>query len=128
MYAIAFDHALNLVAIRWTGLFDEPTVDAYADELLRRFRTEGFRPGYRLSMDMSGCTVQPATAAAAIHARLGTFPRASRIAIVTASAITRMQVRRFMTQPYLRIFDSAVDARRWLVCDDTGERAGERAA
>jgi len=39
-----------------------------------------------------------------------------------------MQVRRFMTQPYLRLFDSAVDARRWLVCDDTGERDEERAA
>jgi len=78
MYAIEFDHALNLVDIRWTGLFDEPTVAAYADELLRRFRTEGFRPGYRLSMDMSGCTVQPAIAAAAIHA--GSAPSRGRAA------------------------------------------------
>ena len=121
MYAIDFSSDLNLIDIRWTGLFDQPTVDAYARELIRRFREEGFRPGYRLRMDMSGTSVQPVDAAQAINRRLGTFPRASRIAIVASSAITRMQVRRFMTQPYLRIFNSADDALAWLVApqDDT---------
>lgn len=118
MYAIAFRHERNLIDIRWTGLFDEPTVDAYADELIRRFRQEGFRPGYRLRMDMSACSVQPVQVAAAINRRLGAFHRASRIAIVTGSAITRLQVRRFMAQPYLRIFEHAPDALSWLINDD----------
>lgn len=114
MYRIHFRHDLNLVDIRWTGLFDGPSVDAYADELIRRFREEGFAPGYRLLMDMSGCSVQPAEAASAINRRLGSFHRASRIGIVTASAITRLQVRRFMTQSYLRIFACPAEARDWL--------------
>ncbi|WP_137899360.1 STAS/SEC14 domain-containing protein [Sphingomonas sp. 2SG] len=118
MYAITFRHDLNLLDICWTGLFDEAGVDAYADELLRRFREAGFRIGYRLRMDMSGCSVQPVEAAAAINRRLGNFPRASRIAIVTGSAITRLQVKRFMTQPYLRIFAAAGEALDWLVASD----------
>jgi hypothetical protein len=118
MYSIVFRADLNLVDIRWSGLFDQASVDAYADELIRRFRAEGFAPGYRLRMDMSGTSVQPVDAAQAINRRLGTFPRASQIAIVTASAITRLQVRRFMTQPYLRIFASADAALDWLVAPD----------
>lgn len=118
MYSIVFRHDLNLVDIRWTGLFDQPSVDAYADELIRRFREEGFRTGYRLRMDMSGTSVQPVDAAQAINRRLGAFHRASLIAIVATSAITRLQVRRFMTQDYLRIFDSADAALDWLVSAD----------
>ncbi|GAA0672421.1 hypothetical protein FHT00_001728 [Sphingomonas insulae] len=118
MYSIVFRHDLNLIDIRWSGLFDRATVDAYANELIRRFHDEGFRPGYRLRMDMTGTSVQPVDAAQAINRRLGAFHRASRIAIVTASAITRLQVRRFMTQPYLCIFDAADDALDWLVATD----------
>ncbi len=123
MYSIVFRHDLNLVDIRWTGLFDQPSVDTYADELIRRFREEGFRTGYRLRMDMSGTSVQPVDAAQAINRRLGAFHRASRIAIVATSAITRLQVRRFMTQDYLRIFDSADAALDWLVSADRRTRA-----
>ena len=43
------------------------------------------------------------------------FPQASRIAVVTESAIARMQVRREMTQPYLRIFARAESALAWLL-------------
>ena len=118
MYSIVFRHDLNLIDIRWSGLFDQPSVDAYADELVRRFREEGFAPGYRLRMDMSATSVQPVDAAQAINRRLGAFHRASRIAIVTTSAITRLQVRRSMNQPYLRIFNSADAALDWLVSSD----------
>ena len=123
MYSIVFRHDLNLVDIKWTGLFDQPSVDAYADELIRRFREEGFRTGYRLRMDMSGTSVQPVDAAQAINRRLGAFHRASRIAIVATSAITRLQVRRFMTQDYLRIFDCAAAALDWLIAADARTHA-----
>lgn len=118
MYTIAFRHDRNLLDIRWRGLFDAAAVDAYATELVRRFGEEGFAPGYRLRMDMSACSVQPVAAAALINSRLRDFPVASRIAIVTASAVTRLQVRRLMTQPYLRIFDDADTAFAWLVSAD----------
>lgn len=118
MYTITFRRDCNLIDIRWRQLFDAAGVEAYATELERRFREERFAAGYRLRMDMSGCSVQPVEAAAAINRRLAGFPLASRIAIVTASAVTRLQVRRLMTQSYLRIFDSADAAFDWLVADD----------
>lgn len=118
MYTISFRHDRNLLDIRWEKLFDLAGVDRYAEELVRRFHTEGFAAGYRLRIDMGACSVQPVQAAAAIHERLAGFPRASRIAIVTASAITRLQVQRLMTQPYLRIFDTADAAWPWLMAPD----------
>jgi hypothetical protein len=118
MYTIDFRHDLNLLDISWSGLFTPAAVDAYATELLARFAREGFRPGYRLRMDMTDSAVQPVEAATLINRRLGDFPRATRIAIVTRSAIARLQVRRFMTQPYLRIFDDAAAALDWLMQAD----------
>lgn len=114
MYAIDFKPDANLVDIRWLGLFTADAVAAYARELEQRFVAAGFRPGYRLRIDMSAASVQPREAADAIHQRLGGFPRASRIAIVTASAITRLQVQRLMTQPYLRVFTDADASLAWL--------------
>jgi hypothetical protein len=117
MYEIRFRHDINLLDIAWHGLFDGATVAAYARECKARFAAEGFRPGYLLRMDMSGSAVQPQAALAAFREHLGEgrFPRASRIAIVTPSAIAKLQVRREMTQSYLRIFDMPEPALDWLL-------------
>jgi hypothetical protein len=117
MYDIRFRHDLNLLDIAWHGLFDGASVAAYARECRSRFAAEGFRPGYLLRMDMSGSAVQPQEALAAFREHLGDgmFPRASKIAIVTPSAIAKMQVRREMTQSYLRIFETARPALDWLL-------------
>jgi hypothetical protein len=117
MYDIRFRHDINLLDIAWHGLFDSRSVVAYAREVKARFAQEGFAPGYLLRMDMSGSAVQPQEALAAFREHLGEgkFPRASRIAIVTPSVIAKLQVRREMTQDYLRIFAVADDALAWLL-------------
>lgn len=117
MYEINFRTDINLLDIAWHGLFDGETVAAYARDVKSRFVREGFSPGYRLRMDMSGSAVQPQEAVAAFRDHLGEgqFPRASRIAIVTPSAIARLQVRREMTQSYMRIFPDAGPALAWLL-------------
>lgn len=117
MYDIHFRHDINLLDIAWHGQFSNEGVAAYARDVKARFVQEGFAPGYRLRMDMSGSAVQPQEAVAAFREHLGDglFPRASRIAIVTSSVIARMQVRREMTQDYLRIFSDADEALRWLI-------------
>ncbi|WP_416464472.1 STAS/SEC14 domain-containing protein [Sphingomonas sp. VDB2] len=116
MYDINFRHDINLLDISWHGLFSGEAVAAYAREVRARFVTEGFSPGYRLRMDMRRSAVQPQDAVAAFREHLGEglFPRASRIAIVTPSAIAKLQVRREMTQSYLRIFADADEALVWL--------------
>lgn len=117
MYDIHFRHDINLLDIAWHGQFSSKGVAAYARECKARFVQEGFSPGYLLRMDMSGSAVQPQEAVAAFREHLGDglFPRASRIAIVTPSVIAKMQVRREMTQDYLRIFTEADEALTWLL-------------
>ena len=116
MYDIYFRHDINLLDIAWHGLFSSDSVAAYAREVKGRFVREGFSAGYLLRMDMSKSAVQPQEAVAAFRDHLGEgmFPRASRIAIVTSSAIAKMQVQREMTQPYLRVFAEPDDALAWL--------------
>lgn len=117
MYDIRFRHDLNLLDIAWHGQFSGTEVEAYARDVKTRFVLEGFMPGYLLRMDMSGSAVQPQEALAAFREHLGDgkFPRASRIAIVTPSHIARMQVRREMTQSYMRIFETADMTMEWLL-------------
>lgn len=117
MYDIFFRHDINLLDIAWHGQFDGEGVAAYARDVKARFVQEGFSPGYLLRMDMSDSAVQPQEALAAFRDHLGEglFPRASRIAIVTASVIAKMQVRREMTQSYLRVFADADEALAWLL-------------
>jgi hypothetical protein len=120
MYDIRFRHDIDLLDIAWHGQFTSEGVAAYAREVKARFVTEGFVPGYLLRMDMSGSAVQPQDAVAAFREHLGDglFPRASRIAIVTPSIIATMQVRREMTQDYMRIFAQADEALAWLLGQD----------
>lgn len=118
MYAFQFRHDINLLDIQWTGHFTPEVATRYARELVDAFRRSGFRPGYRLRIDMSAIQVQPRDAVMTIHEALGDFPRASRIAMVNGSAVGRQQIRRLMTQPYLQVFDPAEDSLAWLTAPD----------
>jgi len=118
LYAFEFRHDINLLDIQWTGLFTPEIATRYARELIDAFRRSGFRPGYRLRIDMNATTVQPKDAIMTVHQALQGFPRASRIAMVNRSAIGRQQIRRLMTQPYLRVFDNAEDSLAWLTAPE----------
>ncbi|WP_176590927.1 STAS/SEC14 domain-containing protein [Sphingobium sp. EM0848] len=125
MYVIDFRHDLNLLDIRWKGIFTDEIIADYARLLKRQFIEQGFQPGYLLRMDMTDSAVQTQDAVGAFGRNLGDFPKARRIAIVTPSVIARMQVRRVMTQPYLRIFSLAEPALEWLLAEAV-EPAGGR--
>lgn len=118
MYAFQFRRDINLLDIQWTGHFTTEVANRYAQELVEAFRRSGFRPGYRLRIDMSTINVQPKDAIMTVHEALRDFPRASRIAMINGSAIGRQQIRRLMTQPYLRVFDPAEDSLAWLTAPE----------
>ncbi|WP_454279403.1 STAS/SEC14 domain-containing protein [Sphingomonas sp. Marseille-Q8236] len=118
MYTIDFRHELNLLDIRWTGLFTPDIARRYSRELVDAFLRSGFRPGYRLRIDMSAITVQPREAVMTVHEELRDFPRASRIAMVTGSAIGRQQIRRLMSQPYMRVFANSEESLAWLTAPE----------
>jgi len=115
MYRVAFRKDLNLLDIEWLAMFEPDRVGDYARKLRDQFDAEGFAPGYLLRMDMRQSGVQAQDAVQAFRRHFAGFPAASRIAIVTESAIARMQIRREMTQPYLRIFERAESALTWLL-------------
>lgn len=115
MYTINFRHDLNLLDIAWSSQFTPEAVADYARDLNAQFLREGFKTGYLLRIDMSASAVQPQDALPAFREHLGDFPKAERIAIVIASTIGKLQVQRVMTQPYLRIFESADESLKWLL-------------
>jgi hypothetical protein len=115
MYSIRFDHDRNLLDIEWHGLFTRESAAAYAQDLYGRFAREGFAPGYRLRIDMRHSGAQPQSTLIGFEQGFTGFPRASRIAIVAASTVLRMQVKRVMTQPYMRVFAEADPALAWLL-------------
>jgi hypothetical protein len=115
MYRVAFRKELNLLDIEWLAMFEPDAVADYARKLRDQFDAEGFAPGYLLRMDMRCSGIQPQDALPAFRRHFAGFPTASRIAIVTESALARMQIRREMTQPYLRIFERAETALSWLL-------------
>ncbi len=117
-YSIVFRHDIKLMDVVWNRFFAAEDVAPYAAECWRRFEAEGFRPGYLLRMDMRASAVQPQDALAMFRTHFDGFPRARRIAVVTASQIARMQVKREMTQPYMRLFDGAGEALDWLMQGD----------
>ncbi|HEX7856479.1 MAG TPA: STAS/SEC14 domain-containing protein [Sphingobium sp.] len=115
MYEYSFRHDINLLDISWKGPFAPEIIRTYAHELLAEFGHAGFKPGYLLRIDMSESATQPKGSLPVFAEAFGTFPKAERIAIITTSAITALQVKRIMTQPYLRIFDTADAGLAWLL-------------
>ncbi|KTT73465.1 STAS/SEC14 domain-containing protein [Sphingomonas endophytica] len=116
MYDIVFERESALLATRWHRIFTPAEVAGYARAVMRGFLEARFHPGYRLLMDMSACGPQPQDTLAAFATQFRSFPRASRIAVVTTpSPVARAQILRRMPQPYLRLFDTAAEARAWVL-------------
>ena len=117
MYTIDFRGDLNLLDIAWSVTFSPQDVIDYARELKAHFVRQGFRPGYKLRIDMRLSAIQTQQALPVFAEHFADFPKASRIAIVTPSTLASLQVKRVMTQPYLRVFKRAEDSMAWLVGD-----------
>lgn len=122
-YSLTFDTARQLMDIAWHRYFCADDVPAYAAACRIEFARARFAPGYALRMDMRDSAVQPQDAVAMFRTCFDSFPRARRIAVVTPSAIARLQVQREMTQPYLRIFADPDAALKWLLAAEVQEVA-----
>ena len=123
MYSIAFRHDLNLLDVAWTGLMTEAAARAYVEEGRARFRQSGFKAGYRFRLDLTPVHVHPPASVERIMTGLSDIPRASRIAVVTTSTITRLQIRRLLPRPYMSFFDTPEAALTWLVGSPAAEIA-----
>lgn len=128
MYTIRFQPEHSLLDIAWHRIFLADQVPDYARQCLQQFLAQGLKPGYLLRMDMRESAVQPRDTLDSFTSSFRDFPKASRIAVITASALQRMQVLRVMTQSYLRVFDDADAGLDWLLdtsaCENRARRCG----
>ncbi len=115
IYTIDIRRDMGLLDIRFAGVFDLAMADAYCVDVERAFAASGLRPGYLFRMDFGAPVAQPLVVAKRLNERLANFPKARRIGIVAPSAIAKMQIRRLMPQPYLKMFDDRESALAWLL-------------
>ncbi len=114
MYRYRFVKAANLLDIEWIGLFDAASIQAYEAALRADFVAHGFRAGYRVLIDMTESGVHPQGVLPYFDA-FADFPRASRIAVVTRSALHRRQIQRHLPFSIVRIVDTRNAALAWAV-------------
>ena len=105
----------DLIVSTLSGFFNIDQVAAYtreAESLIGRCSLEC--GSYRIVIDISDCAIQSQEVTAAFARHVAGVPRSRRVAVVTASSIIRMQIRRIVGRPELAVFDEMADARRWI--------------
>lgn len=115
MYTIQYRRDVDLLDITWAGLFTPEDMNRYAEECRACWRREGFREGYRLRIVLSDDQPLPQGTLAVLADAFTDFPASCRTAMVTASAIAKMQIRRTMMVPHMEIFDTPEAALKWLM-------------
>jgi hypothetical protein len=89
-------------------------VNNYITELKRQI-TFHKMPRYALVIDVTDCPVQAQEMIRSMGKHMATMPKARALAVVTESALARLQVRRLFSQPYARITATIAEGRAWAV-------------
>lgn len=115
MYTLDYDRPKNLLDISWSGLFTPEDMARYAADCRGCWKRERLADGYRLRIILSDGQPLPQETLAVLADAFTDFPTSGRTAMVTTSAIARLQIRRTMMVPHMRIFDTADEALAWLM-------------
>ncbi|RVT93501.1 STAS/SEC14 domain-containing protein [Sphingomonas crocodyli] len=121
MYTIQFNRAWNLLDISWSGLFTPDEMRRYAADCEACRRRERIEPGYRLRIVLTDNQPLPQDTLGVLGKVFENFPVSSRTAMVTKSAVARMQIRRTMMVPQMQIFDDPTAALAWLMAPQARE-------
>ncbi|MFD1787711.1 STAS/SEC14 domain-containing protein [Sphingomonas floccifaciens] len=94
-----------------------PQAKAYMDERQAGYAAHRVGPGHLVRMDMGDDPVQTAEVVSYMDQRVRDFPIPGRIAVVTSSAIARLQVRRvvYSIDGNRRLFEDPTAALAWLL-------------
>lgn len=116
LYAIEYRRDLNLLDISWSGLLAPQDMVRYVGDCRAVLRREGFSDGYRLRVEVKDNQPLPQETLATLASAFDGFPKPSRTALVTRSAIVRMQTKRGMAiDPNMQIFDTPGLALAWIL-------------
>lgn len=115
MYTIQYRRDINLLDIAWSGLFTPDDMAKYAEDCRACWTREHLEDGYRLRIILSDGKPLPKETLPVLADAFTDFPVSSRTAMVTTSAVARMQIRRTMMVPRMQIFDTPEAALEWLM-------------
>ena len=116
MYSIAVDRERRIVCATMSGFFSEEEVAAFARDEQAAAASLGCPSGqFGLLIEGSGGLIQSQDVAAAFRALMADLPlKAGRIAMVTGSALLKLQLRRMITSDRAAVFDTMDEARAWI--------------
>ncbi|WP_260597181.1 hypothetical protein [Sphingomonas endolithica] len=114
MYEIRVDRANELIEVTLGEMMSLDEVSNYITELKRQI-TFYELSSYALIIDVTHCPVQAQDMIRSMGQHMATMPKARALAVVTESALARMQVRRLFTQPYARITAAIPEGRAWVL-------------
>ena len=114
MYTIRYDRKLDLLDITWSGLMTPDDIKNYAEECRACSKSERLRDGYKLRIVLSDVQALPQDTLVALNGAFDGFPRSGRSAMVTGSAIARLQIKRAMMAHH-EIFDTPAAALDFLL-------------
>lgn len=115
MHHVVANPAINMVEIRLSGFASLDDVAHLEAKLLDLFRSGKLKPDYLALSDISDCAIQSQDVLAALIRTIGRLPKAKRIAVITASAMLRLQLDRVIDRPYLRSVTDRKAAMDWLI-------------
>jgi hypothetical protein len=114
MYKIRVDRKSELIEVTLGEMMSLDAVSNYITELKRQATFYKLQ-SYALVIDVTHCPVEAQEMIRSMGQHMVTMPKARALAVVTESALARMQVRRLFTQPYARIAGIAAEGRGWVL-------------
>ena len=127
MYSIRYDASLDLLDVVWSGLFTPDVMIKYAADCRECLKRERFRDGFRLRVELSDDQPLSQETLKVLNEVFVDYPKPCRTAVVTRSAIVRMQTKRaMMLDPNTETFTSTDDALEWLTASDVSPNTNER--
>ena len=116
MYSITVDHGRRIVCAKLSGFFSEEEVAAFARDEQAAAASLGCKSGeFGLLLQTPGGILQSQDVVTAFQRLLTDLPlKAGRVAIVSESALLKMQLRRIMATDRSGVFDTVVEALAWI--------------
>lgn len=115
MYKISVDAERHLVAVVLTGMLTVDEVDVYMCDLRQAIIKAAIASDYSIVIDVSACTIQTQDMIQAMAMRMASMPKARAIAVISISALARMQVRRLFQQGYARVVSTTDEGLAWVM-------------
>lgn len=115
MYRIAIDAPRRFVEVTLSGMLSVEEVGRYMGELRGEIEAAGISDRYVITIDVSGCTIQTQDVIQAMGMHMVSMPKARSIAVISASALARMQIRRLFQQSYARVIATNDEALAWVL-------------